>query len=154
MLRDADIFSMCHGVELRVPFVDTGVINSLAAARSAPTKHDIAIAWADPFLIAKANEPKLTFRMPWQRWLADLDVVVEPVRSQRDPWQGVVDSALGHSILNTHERGGADPLRRWALIVLAHWLQRAPTPRKPDQQRPMSPPQELSPSSASIGASG
>jgi len=125
LLRDADVYSMWHGVELRTPFVDTRVINSVLGQSSAPTKLDIAHRWNDQFLVQKATEPKLTFRLPWQQWLSSNDDVQETVRSAPDPWNGLLRADAAHQILDHDDGTAADPLRRWSLIVLAHWLNRS-----------------------------
>ncbi len=126
LLRDADVHSMAHGVELRVPFVDRRVIESVLAAGSAPTKLDIANAWNDPFLVQKATEPKLTFRLPWRRWLLDSgDLTDRTLGRSTDPWLGLLDTARATQLVRADDPT-TDPLRRWSLIVLSHWLHRAP----------------------------
>ncbi|MCP3934109.1 MAG: asparagine synthase (glutamine-hydrolyzing) [Actinomycetia bacterium] len=124
LLRDADIYSMWHGVELRVPFVDSRVLEAVLARGSAPTKHELATAWNDPFLVAKAAEPKLTFRLPWDRWLGALRTSSSDVLSSVDPWHGLIDPSAARAIVDNDTRGSGEPLRPWALLVLAHWLGR------------------------------
>ena len=126
LLRDADVHSMAHGVELRVPFVDRRVIDSVLAAGSAPTKLDIAHAWNDDFLVQKATEQKLTFRLPWRRWLLDSgDLTRRTLERPTEPWLGLLDTDAATRLVRADDPT-TDPLRRWALIVLSHWLHRSP----------------------------
>lgn len=124
LLRDADVHSMAHGVELRVPFVDRRVIDSVLLADTSPTKLNIARSWDDPFLVTKATEAKLTFRLPWRRWLLDSgDLVERTLDRDDDPWLGLLDSDRATALISADD-SSTDPLRRWALIVLSHWLHR------------------------------
>ena len=119
LLRDADVYSMWHGIELRVPFVDTRVFRSVLEAEHTPTKMELAQAWGDNFLVAKAVEPKLTFRLPWERWLDAITSSSHHVLGGPDPWRGLVDRNLANSMI---ARSSSEPLRPWALVVLARWL--------------------------------
>ncbi len=71
LLRDTDWSSMAHGVEVRVPFVDTALLNRLGpaiASSSPPTKRDLAAcsALVPPGL---ADRPKTGFATPARNWI-------------------------------------------------------------------------------------
>jgi len=129
LLRDSDVFAMWHGIELRVPFVDTRVHASVLAHGEPPTKLELAQAWDDPFLVEKATEPKLTFRLPWERWLSTIEASSEDILDRQDPWHGLVDVDAARKILADGADDSAEPLRRWSLLVLARWLALRSEPR-------------------------
>src|SRR5262249_13307591 len=68
-----DWSSMAHGVEVRVPFVDFGLIGSLGSAissKSPPTKHDLA-ACSNQIPAAISERAKTGFTTPVRQWIAD-----------------------------------------------------------------------------------
>lgn len=72
LLRDSDVFSMAHGLELRVPFVDATLLDSLqsipARVRLRPGKQLLVEAIPElPDWIK--NQPKKGFYFPFQDWL-------------------------------------------------------------------------------------
>ena len=116
LLRDADVFGMASGVEVRVPFADATLLDAVARIAS-----DVRLAPGKALLKAAVPElpgwltalPKRGFTVPFARWL---------------------DGGEGGS------RGGflapwplpsvppgldvRDWNRRWALLVLGDWLGR------------------------------
>ena len=73
LLRDTDWSSMAHGVEVRVPFVDFALIESLGpaiASKSPPTKRDLA-ACCDRLPAAISARSKTGFTTPVRQWIAD-----------------------------------------------------------------------------------
>lgn len=128
LLRDADVHSMAHSVELRVPFVDRRVRDAVFAADEPPTKDDLAHAWGDAFLVAKAREPKLTFRLPWHLWVTQILDDQRELLSRPDPWHGWLDPSAAKRHLAEPDLHG-EPLRPWALVSLARWLDRQTTAR-------------------------
>lgn len=74
LLRDSDVFSMAHGLELRVPFVDTRLFEALraipAAQRLAAGKRLLLRAVPEvPAWVS--NQPKRGFRFPFQEWMKE-----------------------------------------------------------------------------------
>lgn len=72
LLRDSDVFSMAHGLELRVPFVDSRLVNTLATIparfRLQPGKQLLLDAVPEiPAWIS--SQPKRGFRFPFQAWM-------------------------------------------------------------------------------------
>jgi asparagine synthase (glutamine-hydrolysing) len=73
LLRDTDWSSMAHGVEVRVPFVDFALIESLGpaiASKSPPSKRDLA-ACSDRIPAAIYERAKTGFTTPVRQWIAD-----------------------------------------------------------------------------------
>jgi len=74
LLRDSDVFSMAHGLELRVPFVDSRLAETLLAI-----PHDLRLRQGKGLLIEAVPEipewirdqPKRGFRFPFQEWMED-----------------------------------------------------------------------------------
>jgi asparagine synthase (glutamine-hydrolysing) len=72
LLRDSDIFSMAHGLELRVPFVDSLLINELndipARYRFRPYKQLLieAVPEIPPWIL---NRSKKGFSFPFEKWM-------------------------------------------------------------------------------------
>lgn len=72
LLRDSDVFSMAHGVELRVPFVDARLFDALSAipAQIRLRRGKQLLLEAVPEVPAWVrNQPKRGFRFPFQEWL-------------------------------------------------------------------------------------
>jgi asparagine synthase (glutamine-hydrolysing) len=73
LLRDTDWSSMAHGVEVRVPFVDFALIQSLGpaiASKSPPDKRDL-VACSDRIPAAIYRRAKTGFTTPVRQWIAD-----------------------------------------------------------------------------------
>ncbi|MCP9927895.1 asparagine synthase (glutamine-hydrolyzing) [Cyanobium sp. CH-040] len=113
LLRDSDTYSMAHGLELRLPLVDAQLLGDLAAIpahqRLAPGKRLLQRAVPE-LLKAVPLERKRGFAFPFQSWFGQAG---SPLR----PGQGPL--ALPGCPADIDLRPWA---RRWALIVLRHWL--------------------------------
>ena len=73
LLRDTDWSSMAHSVEVRVPFVDCTLLESLGpsiASAKPPTKRDLA-ACSNRIPAAISNLPKTGFTTPVRQWIVD-----------------------------------------------------------------------------------
>jgi asparagine synthase (glutamine-hydrolysing) len=133
LLRDSDVFSMAHGVELRVPLVDRRLFAAVDAAGPGFDRAAFARQSSEPLLVECAAESKLPFSLPWARWLeGPLDSLTEPLQSA-DPWKGLIDPHAARACLTG--AGGRSALRVWALVVLAHWLERAGKRHVPEPVR-------------------
>jgi len=119
LLRDSDVFSMWHGLEIRVPMLDCAFVRSAGEHPEELSKRSLAEAAGDPYLMSIANQRKLGFVLPWDTWLPHLIAANVGDLSSADPWHGLVDPDLGCKFV---ERGGIDPQRTWTLLVLATWL--------------------------------
>ncbi len=100
LLRDSDVFSMAHSLELRVPFVDRVLLEWLWP-QAAWFKYDprrlkraLADATSDLLPAAVRNRPKQGFTLPFARWmLAELRPFLEetfsPASLAACPWLDV-----------------------------------------------------------------
>lgn len=106
LLRDSDVMAMAWGLELRVPFVDRGLLDAIATIpsqlRLAPGKQLLTQAVPEiPEWVV--NRPKQGFVFPFEAWLQG---------EWRDEAQAV-PQLPGISLQPWY--------RRWSLVVLQHW---------------------------------
>ncbi len=107
LLRDSDVMSMAHSLELRVPLVDRKLVDSLRRVpsqfRHAPGKRLLLDAVPEiPDWIA--TQPKQGFRFPFDQWIS---------------------SQWGHMFRSIDEWSPvplAQWYHRWALLTLNHFL--------------------------------
>lgn len=110
LLRDSDVMSMAHGLELRVPFLDLPLFDTVsripAAIRLRRGKQLLleAVPEIPPWI---AHQPKRGFSFPFEQWLASdwRDTFAELDRTSPVPLQTWY--------------------RKWAVFALSHWLKRA-----------------------------
>ena len=72
LLRDADWAGMAHGLEIRVPFIDTTLFKALAGAISTgcrPGKQEMAATPKKALPDAVMNRPKSGFSVPISDWM-------------------------------------------------------------------------------------
>lgn len=127
LLRDADVFSMACGVEVRVPLLDRTLVDHIRTELPGVTKRDLAIFLQDDHLLQVADAKKLGFRLPWHQWIETLGPTEELLAAQ-DPWNGLVDPAEARALMA--EDAGASVDRLLALVVLARWLEGLGSPRR------------------------
>jgi len=120
LLRDADVFSMAHSIETRIPFLDHELVCQVACLPAAAKRSNgankpaLLRAVPHPILAAAARRAKMGFMFPIGRWLIDN---LEPMR----------EMAQQSDALNPRETArlfrafGAGRLhwsRAWAMVVL------------------------------------
>ena len=76
LLRDSDVMSMAHGIEIRVPFLDTDFIRLVTQTNSnvkynASGKQLLIDAFKDILPQEIYNRPKMGFAFPFKEWLAN-----------------------------------------------------------------------------------
>ena len=77
LLRDSDVFSMAHSIELRVPLLDHLLVEAGCglgpASRISPgvNKPSLVEAIDHPSISAAARRPKRGFILPFARWMAE-----------------------------------------------------------------------------------
>jgi len=113
LLRDSDVMSMAHGLELRVPFLDRPLLDTVAripaATRLRPGKQLLLEAVPEiPEWIA--HQPKRGFLFPFEQWLGTEWRETFTALDQRSPVP-----------LQTW-------YRKWALFALERWQARPLTP--------------------------
>jgi asparagine synthase (glutamine-hydrolysing) len=77
LLRDADVMSMAHGVEIRVPFLDNEVIktafsiNDKVKYKGSFPKQLLVASFSDMLPKQIWNRPKMGFSFPFAEWLSN-----------------------------------------------------------------------------------
>lgn len=116
LLRDSDVMSMWHGVELRVPFVDVNFNQFIAQipAKYKNTKIQKKLL-IDSFIGDLPKEiwdrPKKGFTLPFQIWVGKYKEILETVRAN-SKFEPVVIEFL---------KGNVHWSRIWVLYVLIIW---------------------------------
>ena len=130
LLRDTDAMSMAHSLEVRVPFVDTKVVDyvlSLPGEWKAPSrvgpKPLLADAMADLLPRDFLKRPKMGFTLPFEKWLqGKLRREVGSVLEK--PFLGLNAQAVGDVWRRFLEKPRAVGWSRpWSLYVLARWCE-------------------------------
>lgn len=134
LLRDSDVFSMAHSLELRVPFVDRPLLDWLwpqpdyFKQRDGTPKRALADAVADIVPATILARPKQGFTLPFAIWMRAelrpfLEQVFSPDALAACPWLDAVEARqLWHEFL-----AGRDPRawsRVWSLAVLIAFANR------------------------------
>ena len=123
LLRDADAFSMCDGLELRVPFVDHLLMARVHQrgwwSRGSHGTHKAAIfaAMPDPLPAAHLARRKTGFIIPMREWL---NAALAGDRSLA-VLQGALQSAAVRPYVDAFARGRLDANRLWTLVVYEHF---------------------------------
>lgn len=125
LLRDTDVMSMAHSLEVRVPLLDDRVVNAALVTRPPVTgsvgKSSLALAAGVP--MSFATQRKMTFTLPFDRWL----------RSDLRPWALESLDLLGRSPLGFDHKavmrsyddysvGRLGWRSLWALASLGGWV--------------------------------
>jgi asparagine synthase (glutamine-hydrolysing) len=145
LLRDIDVTSMAHSLEVRVPFLDPRMIDAVlslpgSAKLSKPIPDNpmrnsykdsgikrILIDAARPYLpVGFDTVPKRGFGMPLQHWIRG------PLRSQADHWlsperlssSGALDANAMPILWQTFQQDRLNGWRAWLLMVLSRWMHR------------------------------
>ena len=136
LLRDSDVFSMAHSLELRVPFVDRVLLEWLWPQpdyfKYDPRRQKRALADAVADLVPAAirNRPKQGFALPFAHWMLGelrpfLEETFSPASLDACPWLDPVAAAQVWAEYKT--RG--DPRawsRVWTIAVLIAFANRPP----------------------------
>lgn len=110
LLRDSDVMSMAHGLELRVPFLDQPLLDTVAripAATRLRAGKQLLLEAVPEIPEWIAHQPKRGFLFPFDQWMG----------------------AEWRETFTTLDRSSPVPLqtwyRKWAVFALSHWLKRA-----------------------------
>jgi asparagine synthase (glutamine-hydrolysing) len=131
LLRDSDVFSMSHGLELRVPFLDREVAS---AAFESPDAFKLSRGVPKPLLVAAVkdllpdevwNRPKQGFVLPFASWMRG-PLAAEVAATLGDAARlGAlgIDPAAAHEVWTSFVRGqaGVTWSRPWAVYSLVRW---------------------------------
>ena len=130
LLRDTDAMSMAHSLEVRVPFVDTKVVDYVlllpgewkAPSRVGP-KPLLADAVGDLLPREFLNRPKMGFTLPFEKWLRGT-LRQEVASVLENPGCGLNAPAVGRIWRNFLAKPRAVGWTRpWSLYVLARWCE-------------------------------
>jgi asparagine synthase (glutamine-hydrolysing) len=93
LLRDSDVMSMIHGVEIRVPFLYDDVIRLAfkidpAVKYEGPLSKQVLINCFQDILPPEIwNRPKMGFSFPFAKWLASSEYVKELMQTSSEKTQ-------------------------------------------------------------------
>ncbi|MFN2601736.1 MAG: asparagine synthase (glutamine-hydrolyzing) [Gemmatimonadaceae bacterium] len=130
LLRDSDVFSMAHGLELRVPFVDREVAK---AAMEFPDSEKLSRHMSKPILVRTMHDilpptllgrPKQGFTLPFERWMRKelFDEINRVLTSTDVARAGLSPNAVRGAWTDfQNRRTGMTWSRPWALYTLKRW---------------------------------
>ncbi len=90
LLRDSDVMSMAHGIEIRVPFLDSEFISLALRTRSdikytgGRPKQLLIDSFKDELPEGVWNRPKMGFTFPFAEWLGKNEFVKETIASRNE----------------------------------------------------------------------
>jgi asparagine synthase (glutamine-hydrolysing) len=132
LLRDTDAMSMRHSLEVRVPFLDTALVEYVL---SLPESQKRNRARPKALLIAALGDllpqnliaqPKRTFTFPWENWLRG--PLRERISAGLADWSPALEPSLAASharkVWNDFLAGRTTWSRPWSLYVLNEWVKR------------------------------
>jgi asparagine synthase (glutamine-hydrolysing) len=121
LLRDSDVFSMAHSIELRVPLLDNEVVEACCRIPAAEkiasgiNKPKLVEALDHPAIAAAARRPKRGFTFPFAKWmLAQADELQERALQGK-----MLDPAAVRDCWRQFRAGRLHWSRAWATVVLA-----------------------------------
>lgn len=132
LLRDTDAMSMCHSLEVRVPFLDASLLKTALSSpanykqqKGAP-KALLAKALGDLLPEAVVSQRKRTFTLPWEVWLrASLRERVHSSLSNCDPCLScIIDIGEVLKVWKAFLAGQTSWSRPWSLFILNEWVKR------------------------------
>ena len=132
LLRDTDSVSMARSLEVRVPFLDTLLVEFAAAlpdaARIEPgvSKGLLRAALAGLIPTEILDQRKRTFTLPWEEWLrTSLRARVESSFRELAPaLKGQMQAAGIQMVWDNFLHGRTSWSRPWSLYVLNEWCRR------------------------------
>jgi asparagine synthase (glutamine-hydrolysing) len=132
LLRDADVMSMAHGLEVRVPLIDHVLAEKLMAM---PGAWKLNRRTPKPLLVGAlggslpeqiVHRPKRGFTLPFEHWLRD-ELRPEVDQTLQRARGGVLASVLKAGAVRTvwddFARGATSWSRPWSLYVLQKWCE-------------------------------
>jgi asparagine synthase (glutamine-hydrolysing) len=132
LLRDTDVMSMAHGLEVRVPLIDHRLAERLMAM---PGAWKMNRETPKPLLVGAlrgalpervVHRPKRGFTLPFEHWLRDeLRVEVEATlrKIATGPLSNVLNAAAVGSVWKDFQEGRTSWSRPWSLFVLQRWCE-------------------------------
>jgi asparagine synthase (glutamine-hydrolysing) len=132
LLRDTDSVSMARSLEVRVPFLDTPLVEFVSALRDEARVQPghpkaLLVAALEGVLPAEIlNQKKRTFTLPWEEWLRNsLRPRMEAsLRNLAPALAPHLHSAGVKTVWSNFLRGQTTWSRPWSLYVLNEWCRR------------------------------
>jgi len=130
MLTKVDRMSMANSLEVRVPFLDSTLVEYVFSLKGSAKlgawkgKRILIETFKDLLPPLLHNRPKWGFEMPIGAWLRkELKFLVEEyLRKDRIEKQGILDPGIIRDLVTTHMNGRQDTSwELWNLIVFEHW---------------------------------
>jgi asparagine synthase (glutamine-hydrolysing) len=128
LLRDSDVFSMAHGLELRVPFLDAGVAAAAAAVadsrklRRGRVKPLLVDAIADLIPRTAWDRPKQGFVLPFAKWMrGDLHAEIASTLTPSAARAVGLDVNAAQRVWADFLRADVTWSRPWSLYTLVRW---------------------------------
>jgi asparagine synthase (glutamine-hydrolysing) len=132
LLRDSDVFGMANSLEIRVPFLDSDLVEwafrlpgDVLLPKRAPLKYLLRQICADIYREVPIASSKRGFVIPISEWLRGplREVAEESLHVLRG--SGLLDPVGIDEVKETFTRQPDSPVwsRLWALVTLGFWLQ-------------------------------
>jgi len=132
LLRDTDVMSMRHSLEVRVPFLDTPLVEAVLAlpqsAKYHPSRPKALLRDAIRDLIPREilRQKKRTFTFPWENWLRG--PIGGRIASGLADWSPALELQFNRKLVQgvwrDFQRGRTSWSRPWSLYVLNEWVKR------------------------------
>jgi asparagine synthase (glutamine-hydrolysing) len=132
LLRDTDAMSMHHSLEVRVPFLDSSLVEYLLSLperqkRNAAQPKALLIAALDELLPQELiAQPKRTFTFPWENWMRG--VLRERIAAGLGDWSPALEPMLSgenaRRVWDDFRASRTTWSRPWSLYVLNEWVKR------------------------------
>ncbi len=129
LLRDTDSMSMAHSLEVRVPFLDTALVEfvsrlpgSLKTNNGTP-KSLLVEAMGSLLPPEVVGQRKRTFTLPWEHWLRGplKEQVATELNNIAEPLREYLDATSVKNVWNSFLQGKTSWSRVWSLFVLSRW---------------------------------
>lgn len=133
LLRDTDVMSMAHGLEVRVPFLDHRLVEMVLSIPGKmkldeKTPKSLLVSALDGLLPGELiYRKKQGFVLPFSVWVRGVlkkqieDTLLKP--NSGGPMADILDHQSVYEIWNRFLTGRANWVRPWALYVLKSWCE-------------------------------
>jgi asparagine synthase (glutamine-hydrolysing) len=132
LLRDTDAMSMHHSLEVRVPFLDSSLVEYMLSLpesqkRNAVQPKALLIAALGELLPQElVAQPKRTFTFPWENWMRG--VLRERIAAGLGDWSQALEPLLSgenaRRVWDDFLASRTTWSRPWSLYVLNEWVKR------------------------------
>jgi asparagine synthase (glutamine-hydrolysing) len=132
LLHDTDSVSMARSLEVRVPFLDTPLVEFVstlpdeARVQAGAPKALLRNALAGMIPTEILNQRKRTFTLPWEEWLRNAlrERVASSLHDLSPALGGLLHAAGVDRVWDNFKQGQTTWSRPWSLYVLNEWCRR------------------------------